>query len=131
MGYTHYFEHKETTEKKWSKIKEDCSKVIIASKIILDGFLITNDVIKFNGNEDEGHEDFFISLNGTNGFHFCKTACKPYDLPVTACLLVYKYHSPETMDLSSDRCSEDWEPAEQLLKSTLDYSISYKEINKH
>lgn len=59
---------------------------------------------------------------------FCDTSRKPYDLMVTACLLVYKYHSPETMALSSDGNVHEWNDAENFVRSVLGYEIKFGAI---
>ena len=82
--------------------------------------------IRFNGvsrGEDLGHETFV--LEPTAKSDFCKTARKPYDLMVQACLLVYQYHSPKTITLGTDGCAEDWEEAENFIKTVLGYSVKF------
>lgn len=111
----------------------------------------TDKMIHFNGT-DEGftfemrkddscpknsHETFELLADGvkkrgfSNGgmpFTFCKTARKPYDLLVCGCLLVYKHHSPATMELSSDGDAEDWADAEKFVKDTLGYEVKFAEV---
>lgn len=36
------------------------------------------------------------------GFQFCKTARKPYDTAVTACLLLAKHHFGSAIEITSD-----------------------------
>lgn len=65
----------------------------------------------FNGNEDKGldHETFFISEKPNRDGDFCKTARKPYDLFVCACLIAagkfLKYK------LRTDGTVNDWKEA--------------------
>ena len=68
---------------------------------------------------DLSHETFVITRVSTpntyskeeqSSFNFCKTAGKPYDLMVTACLLLYKFYFPK-VELSSDGTAEDWKTA--------------------
>lgn len=64
--------------------------------------------IHFNGIGDAGHEAFGFPLApftaaGDPGFQFVKTAAKPYDEVVVACLLTARDCFPgETLSLSSD-----------------------------
>jgi len=119
MGYTHYFEHTEISQEVWDKIVLDCKLVCKDQPIEddLDGSepKFTNTFITFNGVDYDGHETFDLNRKGSAGFTFCKTAAKPYDLAVTACLLIYKHHSPDTMILSSDGDDEDWVDAKKLV----------------
>jgi len=48
--------------------------------------LLNNEVIIFNGVDEDGHESFRLVF-GNSGFNFCKTARKPYDVLVVACLI--------------------------------------------
>lgn len=122
MGYTHYFPHHHTADKVWRKIKADCEKVI--SNLPEDIKIVdesSDHNVWFNGFEDEGHETFVLYRAGSDGFEFCKTARKPYDLAVTACLLVYKHHSPDTIKVSSDGDAEDWVEAKALTMKLFNY----------
>ena len=151
MGYTHYFKHKKTSKINWALIVEDCKKlrVKLPKDIYIDGCSafpdpqFTDKKIYFNGTDkgftfeqrktgeypENSHETFELLAEGSNGFCFCKTARKPYDLLVCACLLVYKHHSPATMDLGSDGDSEDWADAEKFVKDVLGYKVKYSEVN--
>lgn len=55
------------------------------------------------------HKDSYKDDSGAV-FGFCKTARKPYDLMVTACLILYKQYFPY-VEVSSDGDNEDWKPA--------------------
>jgi len=48
--------------------------------------------VTLNGLGEAGHEEFVFP--GEVGFNFTKTAGKPYDEVVTACLLVARDHFP-------------------------------------
>lgn len=71
--------------------------------------------------KDLGHETFVILRKVRKQddwrsdkkaiFNFCKTACKPYDLMVTACLILYKYYFRNDVQISSDGNEEDWSEA--------------------
>jgi hypothetical protein len=56
--------------------------------------------IQFNGMEESGYETFILE-NHLSEFSFCKTAEKPYDVPVCEVLLVLMKHCPN-LQVSSD-----------------------------
>ena len=74
--------------------------------------------IFFNGAgfPDADHETFELTKKKTE-FCFCKTARKPYDLAVQACMLIAWYHAPNTIRISSDGYPEEWTAAAKLLTS--------------
>ena len=59
-------------------------------------------------------------------FGFCKTAYKPYDLLVTACLIVAKHHLGNGIRVSSDGESRDWEDARRLCQQVLGYGSEFQ-----
>ena len=148
MGYTHYFSHMETTEEKWAAILKDCEKLheslprdLLIAGSQGEGWPIFNDsAIIFNGQaiDDHDHETFAMYQKGIERqkwhdpdrmpFTCCKTARKPYDLMVCACLLAYKYHSPNTMALGSDGEADDWLSAENFVHSALGYRVSFDKM---
>jgi len=93
MGYTNYWrKHNDFTESEWKQIKEEFNYI---KEVV--GFLIkdesTDDIIKFNGIGDNGHEDFYLNREAKTPFDktyegqdvsldFCKTNEKPYDIVV-------------------------------------------------
>lgn len=52
-------------------------------------------------------EDYFVSKDEGLYFEFCKTAYRPYDIGVTACLIALKHHFPKCI-ISSDGEEKDW-----------------------
>ena len=62
--------------------------------------------IALNGIGDESNETFLIDADRP-GWDFCKTARKPYDSVVAACLLAAKHHLPDHFQLSSDGSWDD------------------------
>ncbi|MDP8268221.1 MAG: hypothetical protein P9L97_05780 [Candidatus Tenebribacter davisii] len=122
MGYTHYFPHTEVPEEIWEKIVEDCKKVLRNTSILIEAHPFLDDIC-FNGLGDDGHETFLLERKGSDGFgfQFCKTAQKPYDLLVCACLLIYKHHSPNTIELFSDGDEEDWKESTELVNLVFGY----------
>ena len=151
MGYTHYLTHTEVTKEVWSKILKDCRKLYknmpqhtdtaggYSAEDVLqlgtwDGqkplkTLGDKNIISFNGYPDPlDHETFLLHREGSGGFAFCKTQRKPYDLMVCACLIVYCFHSRETMDLGSDGEWDDWAPAMTFVEEVLgaQYVMKFK-----
>jgi hypothetical protein len=134
MGYTHYYEHKETSEPRWNLILRDCKKLAasLPTGVEIAGWdgtgepVFNDNQIRFNGVAPHSHETFVLErCPGENQFAFTKTAQKPYDLLVCACLLVYKRHSPDSMSLSSDGGPGEWRNAEVFVKTVLQYEVSY------
>jgi len=129
MGYTHYFEHEKVSKELWAKIVTGCFKAHQHINIpIIDDRddsspKFTNEHIWFNGVGDDSYETFVLEKEGSNGFAFCKTAYKPYDLLVCACLLIYKHYSPNTIKLGSDGFNKDgteevnWTRARELINN--------------
>ena len=116
MGYTQYVrQQRDFTEEEWEAI-------LIASQEIVDQVgvpiqyeyddpsppLFSTSRIHFNGVEEDGHETFALDRVKTSGFDFCKTARKPYDLPVAAILLWVAYNYPDAIHFSSDG-SNEWD----------------------
>lgn len=65
--------------------------------------------IFFNGvGPDDDHETFHLPAEPTQGFEFCKTAYKPYDLIVVACLAAMQEIVGKDFAVSSDGESADW-----------------------
>lgn len=58
-------------------------------------------------------------------FEFCKTAFKPYDLAVTAWLIICKHHLGDAIQVSSDGEDKDWFDAKMFCDKILGYGIGY------
>lgn len=157
MGYTHYFRNQKTIPARvWTTITDDVKKVLDnlpdhslsaggyysedPLKIAFENDLpdqapqIDKTVIRFNGTGegDLGHETFYITPNGPDGFNFCKTARKPYDLCACAILIIINHHAKWAFDISSDGDEEDWIPALKLVRNVLenpDIALPYKVVN--
>lgn len=79
-------------------------------------------------NENLDHETFVLNRKARklekyekddeDIFDCCKTARKPYDLMVCACLILYKYYFPY-VQISSDGNEEDWKPAWEFIAKAL------------
>lgn len=93
----------------------DGTKLIKTAKDLFKGYeaAAVGNCICFNGDErqghDLGHETFYLSREG-QGFNFCKTARKPYDWLVMACILLAHKHCPNCWAFASDGNAADWQP---------------------
>ncbi len=86
--------------------------VFVGSRTFADAGDPGPDIV-FNGIGDDGHEQFGFPLAPFTGdhpeFQFVKTAAKPYDEVVTACLIVARDHfRPEVLTIASDGTWPDW-----------------------
>ena len=136
MGYTHYYYQKPALDgDKFKVFASDC--IDIVKEAIVQGTRIvgwdgdamtdpefTESVVQFNGYKDEAHETFAVS-RATSGdcpdeqgrlFSFCKTARKPYDAAVCACLIALKHHFGDDVAIHSDGDEGDWEEGKQLYR---------------
>jgi len=139
MGYTHYWTPKKSSAKKFKDFSDTCKilndnlpeKTDTASgyhsneKLVIgDGNgnkdskpMFSKDLVVFNGIDNLMHETFFIELT-SNKWNFCKTARKPYDLLVCACLLaavdILGY------DITSDGDLNDWIPAMKFYNKVIE-----------
>ena len=59
-------------------------------------------------------------------FDFCKTAFKPYDLAVTAFLIVAKHHLRDRLVVHSDGEDTQWQDARWLCQMELDYGLDFQ-----
>jgi len=124
MGYTHYWvRSEEIPQENWDAIIK-CVKHLY--KKLPKGLIqrewndskapVANEKeIRFNGVDEDGHETFFVQRSDT-GFNFCKTACKPYDLAVTAALSIIKHYAGDFVEVSSDGEAEEWAESNDLVK---------------
>lgn len=114
MGYTHYWRGNESVidQSAWPAAIADCDTLIAAAKDDLR-LTITDaaGMIYINGDpsKDEDHEPFCIPRDGAKmqaaEFEFCKTARKPYDDVVTACLARL---AEAGLMVSSDGTAKEW-----------------------
>ena len=110
MGYTHYWYRQKTLPKELFKaFSIDCKKLADELKVPIqfeydcsDPPVFSDDLVRFNGFEGNGHETFYLERINENKlerinenkqyFTFCKTARKPYDILVACCLIAFAYH---------------------------------------
>ena len=154
MGYTHYWTFRKTdkikgeaqkVEELYQKAIKDCHKVILAyykdnkgTYSSLSGYSAHTKLgqyggIQFNGKGKNAHEDFYLrehfkqNFEGFgSGFHFCKTAHKPYDIVVTACLSILSYRLGKYIEVSSDGLGHDWIDGINLAEKVLKLKIAKK-----
>lgn len=124
MGYTHYFgfntvrgEDKEI-EEKYQRAVSDCQRIIrryYAENGGLSGYTAHTTIgayggIQVNGAGDDGCEPLFLRehYNQNDESGFVKTAQRPYDTVVVACLAVLKHRLGDAFDVSSDGAAADW-----------------------
>lgn len=116
MGYTHYFNIKDSYKLPISKSKKmqkeiqsvlDQHSSIIQLEYNVKGKPINDidengvNLVQFNGISDEGHETFYFKCT-TGGFNFCKTARKKYDIVVCKVLLIMYSYFKGNISLRSD-----------------------------
>lgn len=139
MGYTHYWralgsEHDGDPSEVpagWNKANKAKLQTALADMFKLAPILIktvplANDdgsqpifnlnEVWFNGVGDNSHETFEINTKWDGEFNFCKTAAKPYDVAVTACLCLLKFHLGDAVNVSSDGDAGDWEEGLRLAR---------------
>jgi hypothetical protein len=130
MGFTHYWTFKKAPrgqasqiEAAYQKAMQDCQRVIkryYSEHGGLSGYSAHTTLgqyggLNVNGKGDDGHETFAVrehfsqNLENDGGFNFCKTARKPYDLVVIACLTILKHRLGECIEVSSDGDAQDWQ----------------------
>ena len=73
-----------------------------------------DELITFNGSRetDEDYETFYFPRvqdeEGDRIFEFTKTAHRPYDIAVTACLVIIKHHLGDEIQVKSDGDDSQW-----------------------
>jgi hypothetical protein len=138
MGYTHYFTKTATDRDDALRFEMFANGVrtIINYATTYDGIKIadgkgynegqweiTNEIVQFNGYGEESHETFYWTLEGA-GFNFCKTAHKPYDTVVTACLIHMKDVYGKLVDIGSDGGWSDWKDGATLYRNATGLTAS-------
>lgn len=119
MGYTHYWEQKRSlTADEWAEACE-AVRAILKDVQHVQGIALANGMgdpgtspeigatmIQFNGLGDDSHETFTITRKRAAG-DFTKTAQKPYDLAVAACLCYFATIA-ESHHVTSDGRGTEW-----------------------
>jgi hypothetical protein len=142
MGYTHDWKQGDFTKAEWADIKRDVA--VILQKAMEEGVTIGDafgevgavfrteawgEDIAFNGFGDESCETFWIGQKrapleswqtpAQRGRAFCKTARRPYDVAVTACLCYLESVYPKKLQADSDGGVEDWQEGLALARRAL------------
>jgi len=106
MGYTNYWtQHKDISKHNWITIQRE---VEYLREYIGDGcievFKNGSEFISLNGRGDNAHEHFVIQrTKSKDGFNFCKTNRKPYDLAVWHMLTYMSHLLGKDFEISRDR----------------------------
>ena len=144
MGYTHYWRQSGSfSNAQWDTITDAAHKIIAhANKSGLPLVYdydepnkppeLSANCIRFNGLGDDGHETFYLSpgrrevqrYEGEDtGFNFCKTARKPYDVPVVALLIAARNIAPDVFTWSSDGTRREHAKGAQFLAAATGIDI--------
>lgn len=149
MGYTHYWGRVQNLDaKKFKAFSGDCAEIAKFAEreygvTLEDGInegpaQINENEIWINGDSKKGedYETFFIPCIEDTGevdeyglsSNLCKTAQRPYDRVVCACLIAAKYHFPNDFFIRSDGEADDWTDglilASAILGANLDRTIA-------
>lgn len=151
MGYTHYWSFLTPLKGETAKVEKEYKKAIKECATIAREYYLKNGGLsgysahtepgrygglKINGKGDESHEDFTMrehykeNLEWSNS-NFCKTARKPYDVVVTACLIVLANRLPDYITVSSDGYREEWIEGLQLAKEVTGVAYAIPETIKN
>lgn len=75
---------------------------------------------------DCSYETFgILRAAGADDWGFCKTAFRPYDIAVTACLIILKHRLGDAITVQSDGEDAHWFDAKLLCDHTLGYGLAY------
>lgn len=140
MGYTHYWTQlRNFTTDEWAEVVTDITEILTYTEN-LAGIPLANgmgdagtrptfgeDKLQFNGVGDDSHETFGIGRKRVKtwegaqlGADFCKTAEKPYDVAVTACLCyLSSCFDPPAFSVTSDGKGRDFSAGLDLARQAL------------
>lgn len=135
MGYTHYWKTTKVKETDYQLALNDIKSIINAYSSEVAKLLdisveldVQNQdgIIDINGVGKLAHENFWLpsKTNSLKNFDFCKTAAKPYDVIVTACLA--RLSEVKGVSVSSDGELSDWDKGIKLASAVLGRPIKYK-----
>ena len=116
MGYSHYYEpsSKHITQEQWDKFLIRVKRLIKASPVALGNGvgeegtapIIKDNEILLNGIGDNAHKTFHLAFNNKE-WDFTKTARQPYDVVVTAILILAQ--NDLGYSVRSDGYREEWQ----------------------
>lgn len=122
MGYTHYWRASRVDSAAYALALSDIAVMLDQVPAdLIEVEALPPDGVQFNGiaalNLD--HETFYLPAHAgaLKSFQFCKTAQKPYDLAVTACLA--RLAEIPGIEVSSDGDREEWEAGVALASKLL------------
>ena len=134
MGYTHYWRiNQEGSNTNYQSALKDIRKIVEAETEILgngigEGKPKLKGEICFNGLAKNGndHETFGLekTIEENSDFEFCKTAYKPYDIVVVACLSVLAEKLGHDVKVTSDGNTDDWTEGVTLASEVLGRDIA-------
>lgn len=123
MGYTHYWKFNEKpSEEKFFELVEGVKQIVATAEeagIAIGEQVYESGYFSFNGVGGEAHETFSMLIQSEES-DFCKTAQKPYDMAVTASLILAKKIFGEGIQIKSDGNWKDWESGQLLYESVYD-----------
>ena len=90
---------------------------------LLGKWICDNETVRFNGYDADAHETFHWSLD-SSGFGFTKTARKPYDAVVTACLIHLKDVYGDLVSIGSDGRWSEWQDGARLYRNATGLTAS-------
>jgi hypothetical protein len=149
MGYTHYWSaSRNFTDEEWKLIQTNARKILthatdhygisVSEEYDINRVPVVNDeMIRFNGLGDEGHETFVLShkvpeppYSGATkpDFQFCKTARKDYDAPVVAILNYARLIAPDAFEWSSDGWLSEHADGVALLNEACDLGLEWSNV---
>lgn len=148
MGYTHHWYRKpELNAKKFAAYAQDVTRLLSETNIPLthtkmiegewvhdvDGFRADAEEINFNGRGSDSHETFFVPkampessvLDSGDAYEFTKTARKPYDVLVVACIILGQVHfGKKDFKFSTDGDLPDLQQGLDLVNNTFGLKLS-------
>lgn len=138
VGYTHYYSKVGTSPDDSLRFEmfSNGARRIIEYAIANEGIQIadgmgerlgqwecTNETVWFNGYGPDSHETFNWSID-SSGFEFTKTARKPYDAVVTACLIHLKDIYGDLVNIGSDGNWSEWQDGARLYRNATGLTAS-------
>lgn len=125
MGYTHYWTHRRRfTNAEWVEVGDALTRIICASNVEIAEDPFTAEGLFLNGVGEDAHETFCVIQNrplefNKQGWDFCKTARKPYDVIVTAALCYLESCWTDQFSVGSDGDDTDWDEGLTLARRAL------------
>lgn len=135
MGYTHYWRFKKSKSmalENERRYQRAIKKINIVAQYYqsrlesghpdrLSGYTAYSSNyggVHLNGAREHAFEDFCLRehFSENRDFEFCKTASKPYDIVVTAALILLAHYLKYSVEVSSDGCPSDWQAGLDLAK---------------